>query len=79
MKLTKAQIAALKMAKRHDHPAGKPRRRWFRASTLAVLVRHGLVDFRPHPDLRYWMRPVSEYDFVDLTPAGRAALHTEEE
>ena len=46
MKLSKAQIDALKMVERRDWPAGEPRVSWFRRSTLAVLLRHKLVEER---------------------------------
>lgn len=63
MKLSKAQIDALKMVERRDWPAGEPRVSWFHKSTLAVLLRHDLVEER-FPGI------------LHLTNAGRQALAT---
>lgn len=65
MKLTKAQIAALKMVEKRDWPAGEPRRSWFNKATLAVIERLFLVEER---------FPGNIY----LTDAGRAALERSE-
>ena len=61
MKLTKAQIDALKMIERRDWPAGEPRVSWFRKATLTALLRHALVEER-FPSI------------LHLTPAARRAL-----
>lgn len=61
MKLTKAQIEALKMAKRRNWPAGEPQVSWFNKATYAKLFKLGLVEER-FPGT------------VHLTPAGRFAL-----
>ena len=61
MKLTEAQINALRKAERRQWPAGEPRVSWFHAGTYAALTRMGLIEVR-FPDV------------VHLTPAGRAAI-----
>lgn len=61
MNLTEAQIKALKMVERRNWPAGEPRVSWFHKSTLAVLLRHELVDER-FPGI------------LHLSSAGRKAL-----
>lgn len=65
MKLSKAQIGALKMVERRNWPAGEPRASWFHKSTLAVLLRHDLVEER-FPGI------------LHLTDAGRQTLATRE-
>lgn len=65
VKLTKAQIAALRMVEKRDWPAGEPRRSWFNKATLAAIERLDLVEER-FPGIIY------------LTDAGRAALERSE-
>ena len=71
MKLTDAQIRALKMVERRNWPAGQPRLGWLNKATARVLLAKGLISERSGTvSHTSWERT----QIVDLTDAGRAAL-----
>lgn len=74
-RLTEAQTKALHMALKRDWPAGEPRRSWFFAPTLKVLISRGLVEERPNSTSHNGWN--LRTPIIDLTPAGRALLEGE--
>lgn len=71
MKLSEAQLRALKFIAKRDYPAGEPRIDWIGRRTALILLERRLISERSDTAGRpfAWSRSI-----VDLTDAGREAI-----